>query len=136
MAVAEEQGRTIDKSPPPWTRPSLPIGFPLDAQQEFGAAFDGLYDRVESAGQGGDIAAAEGLEPGGRWNNLITAVATYISGAELGLMSARDFIDYQDSGVNWSVTEGFGATIAAAGAGTCASCSIARCAGSTTAGSD
>ena len=30
-------------------------------------------------------------------------------------MSGRDFIDYQDSGVNWSVLEGFGATIAAAG---------------------
>jgi monoamine oxidase len=116
VAVAEEQGRTIDKSRPPWTRPSLPIRFPLDAQQEFGTAFDGLYDRLESIlAKGGDAVAAEGLEPGGRWNNLITAIGTFISGAELGRMSARDFIDYQDSGVNWSVLEGFGATIAAAG---------------------
>jgi monoamine oxidase len=116
VAVAEEQGRTIDKSRPPWTKPSLPIRFPLDAQQEFGAAFDGLYDRLESIlAKGGDAPAAEGLEPGGRWNNLITAIGTFISGAELGRMSARDFIDYQDSGVNWSVLEGFGTTIAAAG---------------------
>ncbi len=118
VAIAEEQGRTIDKSRPPWTRPSLPIRFPLDAQQEFGAAFDGLYDRLESIlAKGGDVPAAAGLEPGGRWNNLITAIGTFISGAEFGRMSARDFIDYQDSGVNWSVLEGFGATIAAAGGG-------------------
>ena len=30
-------------------------------------------------------------------------------------MSGRDFINYQDSEVNWSVIEGYGATIAAAG---------------------
>ena len=45
-----------------------------------------------------------------------TAVGTYISGAELGRMSGRDFVNYQDTEVNWSVVEGYGATIAAAGA--------------------
>jgi monoamine oxidase len=114
--IAETQGRTIDKTPPPWTRPSLPIRFPLDQQQDFRKSMDALYDRLEAIlAKGGDAPAADALEPGGRWTNLLTAVGTYISGAELSRVSGRDFINYQDSEVNWSVIEGFGATIAAAG---------------------
>ena len=33
----------------------------------------------------------KGLEPGGRWNDLIIAVGTYISGTELGRMSGARF---------------------------------------------
>ena len=115
--IAEAQGRTVDKTRPPWTRPSLPIRFSLEEQQEFRHAMDGLYDRIEAMlAKGGDAPVGEALAPGGRWNNLINAVGTYISGAEFGHISARDFINYQDSGLNWSVVEGYGATIAAAGA--------------------
>ena len=115
--IAQMQGRTIDKTPPPWTRPTLPILFPLDQQQDFRKSMDALYDRLETIlAKGGDVPAADALEPGGRWTNLLTAVGTYISGAELSRISGRDFINYQDSEVNWSVIEGFGATIAAAGA--------------------
>jgi monoamine oxidase len=55
------------------------------------------------------------LEPNGRWNNLISAIGTYISGAELDRVSARDFDSYEDSGVNWRVREGYGTVIAAYG---------------------
>ena len=115
--IAESQGRTIDKTRPPWTRPSLPIRFPLDEQQDFRKAMDALYDRLEAMlAKGGDVAANAALPPGGRWNNLVTAVGTFISGAELDRVSGRDFINYQDTEMNWSVVEGYGATIAAAGA--------------------
>ncbi len=114
--IAQEQGRTVDKTRPPWTRPSLPIRFSLDEQQDFRHEMNALYERLEvMLAKGGDVAASEALPPGGRWNNLITAVGTFISGAELGRVSGRDFIDYQDTEVNWSVVEGYGATIAAAG---------------------
>jgi len=114
--IAESQGYTIDRTPPPWTKPALPIRFPLDEQQDFRESMDALYDRLEAIlAKGGDVPAANALEPGGRWTNLLTAVGTYISGAELNLISGRDFINYQDSEVNWSVIEGYGATIAAAG---------------------
>jgi len=113
--IAESQGYTIDRTPPPWTKPALPIRFPLDEQQDFRESMDALYDRLEAIlAKGGDVPAANALEPGGRWTNLLTAVGTYISGAELNLISGRDFINYQDSEVNWSVIEGYGATIAAA----------------------
>ena len=43
VAIAEAQGRTIDKSPPPWSRPALPIGFPLAEQQDFAKAQHAFY---------------------------------------------------------------------------------------------
>jgi monoamine oxidase len=114
--VAHAQGHTIDKTPPPWTRPSLPIGFPLAEQHDFGNAMERFYERVEAAAsKAPDVTAASVLEPDDRWNNLIVAVGTYISGAELEKISARDFVNYDDNGVNWRVVEGYGATIAAAG---------------------
>jgi len=116
--VAQAQGRTIDKTPPPWTRPSLPIGFPLAEQHDFGNAMERFYERVEAAAtKSPDVTAASVLEPDDRWNSLIVAVGTYISGAELDKISARDFVNYDDNGVNWRVVEGYGATIAAAGDG-------------------
>src|SRR4029079_242452 len=35
VAVAEEQRKTIDKTPPPWRRLSLPTGFPVGGQKDF-----------------------------------------------------------------------------------------------------
>jgi monoamine oxidase len=116
--IAESQGRIIDKTPPPWTKPALPIRFSLAEQHSFRNAMDKFYDRLDAAlANAGDVVAASALEPGDRWNNLIIAVATYISGAELNRISARDLVNYDDNGVNWTVIEGYGATIAAAGEG-------------------
>ena len=117
-AVAQGQGRSIDKTSPPWNRPALPVGFSAAEQHEFGNAMAQFFERVEhAAARPGDVAASSALEPGDRWNDLIVAVGTYISGAELDLISARDFVNYDDDGVNWRVVEGYGATIAAAGEG-------------------
>jgi len=116
VTVAEEQRRTIDKTPPPWARPSLPLGFPVDGQREFRKAQEEFFARVsERARKEPDVPAADLLAPGCRWNNLINAVATYISGAELDRVSARDFDSFDDTGVNWRIVEGYGATIAACG---------------------
>jgi monoamine oxidase len=116
VPVAEEQGRTIDKTPPPWRRPSLPLGFPIDRQREFLKAQEEFFSRVsERAQQEPDVAATTLLMPDCRWNNLIGAIGTYISGAELDHVSARDFDNFDDTGVNWRIVEGYGATIAACG---------------------
>ncbi len=118
VAVAEEQRKTIDKTPPPWRRRSLAIGFPADGQREFLNAQEEFFARVsERAPKEPDVAAAALLAPDCRWNNLINAVGTYISGAEFDCVSARDFDNYEDTGVNWRVLEGYGSTIAACGNG-------------------
>jgi monoamine oxidase len=112
VAIAQAQGRILDKTPPPWARLAPPQGFPLDEQHEFSAALDAFFERVGEAARAPDRPAADLLEAGGRWNGLIGAVATYITGAELSAMSVRDFDNYADSGVNWRVADGFGAVIA------------------------
>ncbi len=117
VAFAEAQGRTIDKSPPPWSKPSLPYGFPLEAQDEFHAALGRYFAQVDADGGKPDRAAADLLPPGGRWNALVDAVNTYVSGAELDRLSVRDLANYDGSDVNWRVAEGYGTTIAAHGAG-------------------
>ena len=52
------------------------------------------------------------LEPDGRWNALLGAMATYINGAEFEAMTVREYARYHDSGKNWRVLEGYGALIA------------------------
>jgi monoamine oxidase len=112
--IAAAQGCAIDKSPPPWTRPSAPAGLSASEMAAFGAALRSFRDRVDSiAPDEIDRSAAAFLAPQERWNNLLNAVSTWYSGAELDLVSARDLARYDDSGVNWRVAEGYGRVIAA-----------------------
>lgn len=116
--IAESLGFAVDKTPPPWGRPAMPIGFPLAEQASFDSAMDEFRTRLEGASEiGPDVAAAHFLDRGGRWNDLINAVGTYISGAELNQVSARDYGRYEDTGVNWRVVEGYGTAITASAAG-------------------
>jgi len=110
--VARDLGLTIDQTAPPWTRPSLPIGFPLADQRDFRAALDEFYQRVEAFGmRGRDGPASDCLEPGNRWNGLIGTVATFVTGAEWDKVSVLDLHRYADTGVNWRVVEGYGALV-------------------------
>ncbi|HET7306661.1 MAG TPA: NAD(P)/FAD-dependent oxidoreductase [Gammaproteobacteria bacterium] len=114
--IAEAQGRSINRTPPPWMRPA--IGFPPDEQADFQAAFEAFNERVESLRESQpDRAAATFLDPTCRWNPMIDAITTFMSGAELERVSTRDVARYDDSGVNWRVAEGYGTVIAAHGAG-------------------
>jgi monoamine oxidase len=114
--IAQQQKATLDKTQPPWARPSLEIGFPLAEQRAFHKAQHALWQRIDAAEQAPDGPASELLEPGGRWNGLLNAVTTYISGAELDRVSATDLARYDDTGVNWRVVEGYGALMTACGA--------------------
>ena len=110
--IAAREGLTVDKSPPPWARPALTAGFSLADQQEYRGAIAAFYDRLHIEDDEPDVPAARFLASGERWNNLINAIGTYISGAELERVSARDFENYHDTDVNWRVLEGYGTTIA------------------------
>jgi monoamine oxidase len=116
--IAAGQGRTIDRTPPPWMRLSLNNGFPHDEQRAFVAAQQAFYQRLDEAGEREPDRPASALfEPGGRWNALMGAVATYVTGAEPDQVSIIDFARYEDDGVNWRVVEGLGTTVAAHAAG-------------------
>lgn len=108
-AIARGLGLQLDRTPPPWTRPSLPIGFSIEDQRDFRAAIDAFYDRVnEVATTGKDVPVSDILLPGDRWNALIGTVATFVAGAEWDKVSAIDLHRYADTGVNWRIVEGYG----------------------------
>ena len=106
----------IDKTRPPWSRPSPAAAFPLSEQREYYRASNEFHERLDAALDRPDRPAAELLEPNGRWNGLIDAVNTYVSGTELANVSAHDLVRYDDTGINWRVVEGYGTTVAALGA--------------------
>ena len=109
--------RSFDKTPPPWAqRPSLPYGFPIERQREFIDALNAFFARQAAAAKEPDRPASELLEPGNRWNGLIGAINSYISGGDLDQLSVHDLENYDATNVNWRVAEGYGATIAAHGA--------------------
>src|SRR6185437_3696741 len=112
--IAQAQGKTIDKTPPPWMKPTSQPKFSVEDQRAFRAATSAFFHRAELAGsKEPDVPSSELLEPGDRWNPLVRAVSTYFAGVEPELVSARDFALYEDTEVNWRVVEGYGAAIAA-----------------------
>ncbi len=116
-AIAERQGRTIDKTLPPWRRASMAIVSQKAEHSAFVDALEEFRGRIAAFPEDApDRPAADLLTPDGRWNALIDAVSTYYSGAELRRISTRDLVRYTESGVNWRVVEGYGTVIAAHGA--------------------
>jgi monoamine oxidase len=112
-AIAVRQGRTLDKSPPPWARTGSQVGPNRKAMDGFNAAIGRFRERVAAfPADGPDAALDTLLEAGDPFNPLIDAVSTYYSGAELAKVSVRDLAAYEDSGVNWRVREGYGAVVA------------------------
>src|SRR5215467_7828845 len=51
VAIAEAQGRTIDRTPPPWGRAALTIGFPPAEQSAYSAALAAFRDRLDAAAE-------------------------------------------------------------------------------------
>ncbi len=116
--IARGLGFAIDPLPPPWARPAHIAGFPAAEQAQYRAAWERFFARLDQAeAEGSGKPASDYLEPGGRWNALIGAMATYINGAELEQLSVREYARYHDTGVNWRVTKGYGALVEAYAAG-------------------
>jgi monoamine oxidase len=88
----------------------------LADQEDYWAAWDRLYGQIE-AQPDSTRRMAEFLEPGGRWNALLGAMATYINGATFEQLVVREYALYRDTGLNHRIREGYGALIAAYGAG-------------------
>jgi len=117
-ALAVRSGLTIDKTRPPWRTQINDIGFPPADQAEFRAALARLFARLDEAGEAeADQSADRLLEPGNRWNLLLNATSSYMNGVELDRLSVHDFWRYDDTGVNWRITEGYSSLMTALGAG-------------------
>ena len=112
--AAEAAGFTLYRAPPHWRKQAFNVDFTPEEQAEFGEAFTRMQQRLEEAGKTGiDRPASDLLEPGGKWNHLLNAFSAYYNGAEFDQVSVLDYDAYEDSGVNWRVTEGYGTVLAA-----------------------
>jgi len=117
VSVAQELGFSIDKTPPPWMNRPLESSFSRVEHGKFREAFQTFYARLDEAAQGeADAPASSLLDPGNRWNPLLNAMSTYISGAELDRVSLKDLDRYHSTDINWRVLEGYGTLIGAYGA--------------------
>lgn len=117
VKVAEENGFTVDRGTPGWSGPAS-FGLPSRDHAEYRKALQDFFDAVEqAAATGRDRPASELLPKGSRWEMLLRAVATYYSGTELENISIIDFDNYEDTRINWTVREGYGAMIAGAAKG-------------------
>lgn len=117
-AMAEALGFEVDRTKAPWERQSGDQGMSETEQAGFRKAFAQFEKRIDQeAEKGPQAAASHYLEPDSRWNPLLNAVFSYISGAALDEIDARDYARYEDTGCNWRVRAGYGALIAALGAG-------------------
>ncbi len=115
--IADADSLTLDKTPPPWTRPSIAIGVPTARQQNFRQALHAFYERLATIEtEAEDRPASDYLLPSDPWNGLIGAAGTFIAGAELDKVSALDLHRYSDTEFNWRVVEGYGNLISGAGA--------------------
>ncbi len=110
--IAGRAGVAVDRSPAPWSRPGMGLAFPECEQASFQQAREDFHERLSELLRRGDAPASEALEPGGRWNALLSAIYTYVSGGELARLSARDLVSYGDTGLNYRVAGGYGALIA------------------------
>ncbi|MEA2930966.1 MAG: monoamine oxidase [Hyphomicrobiales bacterium] len=112
--LAPALGFTVDQRPPSWARPAYDKNFQLHQQDDYWDAWERLYARIDQAAEAGSAQRmSDFLEPDGRWNALLGAMATYINGAEFSEMVVGEYARYHDSGMNWRVREGYGALIAA-----------------------
>src|SRR4029077_19990481 len=79
---------------------------------------DAGFEAIEAAGAAGrDVAASEVLSVSGPGRAELDAVLTWVSGVDTPEVSTLDHFLYRDTGHNWPVVEGYGALVAAYGAG-------------------
>jgi monoamine oxidase len=112
-ALGEELGFVIDRRRAHWWKQYKNLGFSPEEQEAAGAAYAAWSDGLNKAP---DDCAAHILAPRSPWNDYIRAMASYVSGAELELLSARDYAAYGEAATaeNWRAPAGLGALIAAA----------------------
>ena len=114
--LGREAGFTIDETPPPWRQQAFNLGVTPKEQAAFGEAFNAFDERVAEAAKAGDDRPASHLFiDGERWNARMDAISGALNGAKFAEVSTLDYDAYEDTGINYRVTEGYGALIAALG---------------------
>jgi monoamine oxidase len=107
--IAAALGFTLHRRPPAWLSRLRMSGETEAAEAEWLAYREAqLRARREAAAAPEDRSLGSLVEPGSRWNQLLDASSCWGNGAELDRVSVKDWVRYEDSGVNWRLGEGYG----------------------------
>src|SRR5204862_2972561 len=108
-ALAKQLGFGINERRPDWTTRLRYSGESLAAEADWIAEREAFYWAVHRLAQlPQDSPCSAALTPGGRWNALLDATSTWGNAVELDQISAKDNDRYEDSGINWRLTRGYG----------------------------
>lgn len=112
--LAEAGGFAVERRVPGWGRQYCDLGFSAAEQDAARAEFAAWSARLIAAPPASDR-AADALDREGRWTAYLQALSGFISGDELGRISARDYAAYDvaASDLNWRLPGGYGTLIAA-----------------------
>jgi monoamine oxidase len=108
-ALAEANGFTLDKTPPPWESQAFNLEMTAAEQDQFRRAFADFEERVAQAASTGDDGPASTLfDPDCPWNGRMDAISGALNGARFAEVAIGDYDNYRDTEVNWRVAEGYG----------------------------
>ena len=116
--IARQLGFSVHRRPPGWTSRLSRSGETAEAEADWLATREAqARARRQAASELADHPLADRplasvLVPGGRWNQLLDATSSWANGAELDRVSVKDYVRYEDSGINWRVGEGYGRLVA------------------------
>jgi monoamine oxidase len=118
VATAQASGFTVDRTLPRWREQWRDLGFAPQDQEAAGTAYAAFDRRMREEPPASDR-AADSLAPGCAWNGYLDAISGYINGAGNAEVSIADYLAYDDAATetDWRVREGYGALVAAHGAG-------------------
>jgi monoamine oxidase len=117
-AIAAELGFTVVESGPAWgARRRIAKLSPAKTAAIERTIAEGLKAISAAGEQGRDVAASEVLPQNAPGRPLLDAILSWIHGADPAQVSTLDAARYHDTGYNWPVLEGYGALVAAYGAG-------------------
>ena len=115
-ALAETLGFEVDRTPAPWLDERRWLHLGQDRLEDLQRTQAAFYGRVEAV-SARERPMGDFIAPDDRWRGLLDAISTFVSGAELDLVAARDHADYAPGDtLDWRVPAGYGRLIAAAGA--------------------
>jgi monoamine oxidase len=108
-AIAQSLGFSVHRRPPEWTTRLRRSGETVEAEADWIATREAQgRARRKAAEDTVDRSLASVLPPGGRWNYLLDATSSWANGAELDRVSVKDYVRYEDSGMNWRLRVGYG----------------------------
>jgi monoamine oxidase len=107
--IAAALSFSVHRRPPEWTSRLRRSGATAEAEADWLATREAQAQaRRKAAAQPLDRPLSSLVEPGGRWNELLDATSSWGNGAELDRVSVKDYVRYEDSGINWRLAEGYG----------------------------